>query len=243
MRPPRHRRTPIQLTLDQARRPTGHGGWRPGAGRPKGRATCSHQARPRFPASVPIHVTLKIAAGLPSFRRAAIMRVVRAAIAAGGHRGDFRVVHYNVLGDHIHLVVEAAGATALARGMQGLTIRLARRLNARLGRRGRLVAQRYHARPLRTPREVRNAVRYVLLNGRHHATERSEVLSPGWVDPYSSALWFDGWKSAIRTDAPWLRALAKDGRPTADPHTWLLSVGWRRGGGPIDIDDIPGPAP
>lgn len=243
MRARSRRRTPIQLTLDQARRPTGHGGWRPGAGRPKGRATCSHQARPRFPASAPSHVTLKVAAGLPSFRRAAIVRVVRDVIAAGGHRGDFRVVHYNVLGDHLHLLVEAAGATALARGMQGLTIRLARNVNALLGRRGRVFAQRYHARALRSPREVRNALRYVLLNGRHHAADRGQILAAGWVDPNSSALWFDGWKAAIRTDAPWLRALAKAGRPTADPHTWLLSVGWRRGGGPIDIDDIPGPAP
>ncbi len=243
MRPPRRRRTPVQLTLEQARRPTGHGGWRPGAGRPKGRATCSHQARPRFPASVPLHVTLKLTAGVPSFRRAAITRVVRAAIAAGGHRGDFRVVHYNVLGDHLHLVVEAAGAAALARGMQGLSVRLARRINALLGRRGRLLAQRYHARPLRTPTEVRNAVRYVLLNARHHGAERGAVMARGWVDPYSSALWFDGWKTAIRTDAPWLRALAKEGRPTADPHTWLLAIGWRRGGGLIDVDDVPGPAP
>ena len=192
---------------------------------------------------MPLHVTLKLAAGVPSFRKAAIMRVVRAVIAAGGHRGDFRVVHYNVLGDHLHLVVEAAGAAALARGMQGLSVRLARRVNALLGRRGRLLAQRYHARPLRTPTEVRNAVRYVLLNARHHGVERGVVMARGWVDPYSSALWFDGWKAAIRTDASWLRALAKEGRPTADPHTWLLAIGWRRGGGLIGIDDVPGPAP
>jgi REP element-mobilizing transposase RayT len=239
----RKRRRHDQLTLDQARRPTGHGGWRPGAGRPKGRATCSHQARTRFPASVPVHVTLKAMRGLSSFRKSAVMRVILAAIAAGGDRGDFRVVHYNVLGDHVHLVVEAAGAAALSRGMQGLSIRLARRINVLLGRRGRLFAQRYHARPLRSPREVRNAVRYVLLNGRHHAAERGDVLARGWVDPYSSALWFDGWKSAIRSDAPWLRELRRMGCPTATPRTWLLSVGWRRGGGLIDIDDVPGPAP
>ena len=77
----------------------------------------------------------------------------------------------------------------------------------------------------------------------HHATSRREVLAAGWVDPYSSALWFDGWKAAIRTDAPWLRALARAGCPTAAPRTWLLSVGWRRGGGRIDVDDVPGPAP
>ncbi len=229
--------------LDDARRHTGHGGWRRGAGRKKRPGACPHLARPRFPASAPLHVTLKVVAGLPSFRRAAVLRVVRAAIAAGGHRGDFRVVHYNLQGDHLHLVVEAAGAAALSRGMQGLTIRLARRLNTLLGRRGRLFAQRYHARPLRTPREVRNALRYVLLNARHHATSRGAVLTPGWVDPYSSALWFDGWRAALRTDAPWLRELARAGRPTATPRTWLLADGWRRGGGRIDIDDVPGPAP
>jgi REP element-mobilizing transposase RayT len=188
-------------------------------------------------------VTRKVIGGLPSFRREAVARVVRAAIAAGGHRGDFRVVHYNVLGDHLHFVVEAAGAMALARGMQGLMVRLARRLNAMLGRHGKLFAQRYHARPLRTPTEVRNAIRYVLLNGRHHARDGGLVLARGWVDPYSSALWFDGWKTAVRTDAPWLRALAKAGCPTAAPHTWLLQVGWRKGGGLIEIDDVPGPGP
>ena len=233
---------PVQLSLKDARRPSGRGGWRPRAGRKRRPGACSHRTRVRFPASVPLHVTLKVIGGLPSFRREAVARVVRAAIAAGGHRGDFRVVHYNVLGDHLHFVVEAAGAMALARGMQGLTIRLARRLNALLGRRGKLFAQRYHARPLRTPTEVRNAIRYVLLNGRHHARDRGQVLARGWIDPFSSGLWFDGWKTALRADAPWLRALAKAGCPTAAPKTWLLQVGWRRGGGLIGVDEVPGPA-
>ena len=232
-----------QLSLDDARRPRGRGGWRPGAGRKRRPGVCSHRPRVRFPASVPLHVTLKVRGGLPSFRREAVARVVRAAIAAGGHRGDFRVVHFSVLGDHLHFVVEASGAVALSRGMQGLTIRLARRLNVLLGRRGKLFAQRYHARPLRTPTEVRNAIRYVLLNARHHGAGRGAVMARGWVDPYSSALWFDGWKTALCADAPWLRALTRAGRPTAAPHTWLLSVGWRRGGGLIDVDDVPGPAP
>jgi len=116
-------------------------------------------------------------------------------------------------------------------------------LNALLGRRGKLFAQRYHARALRTPTEVRSAVRYVLLNGRHHGAERGAVMARGWVDPYSSALWFDGWKAALRVDAPWLKALAKAGCPTAAARTWLLKEGWRRGGGLIDVDDVPGPAP
>lgn len=238
-KPRRH----VQLTLDQARRPTGRGGWRPGAGRPRGLTTHAHAPRPAFAASAPLHVTLRIVGGLPSLRRERVVRVVRAAIAAGGHRADFRVVHFNVLGNHLHLLVEAAGQPALARGMQGLGVRLARRINALLGRVGSLLAHRYHARALRTPREVRNAIRYVLLNARHHATSRRDAFSRGWVDPYSSAVWFDGWRDAIRTDAPWLRALTRTTCPTAAPKTWLLNGGWRRGGGPISIDDIPGPSP
>ena len=65
----------------------------------------------------------------------------------------------------------------------------------------------------------------------------------GSADPYSSGLWFDGWKGALGTDAPWLRALARAGRPTAAPRTWLLAEGWRRGGGLIATDDVPDPAP
>jgi REP element-mobilizing transposase RayT len=236
-------RKPIQLTLDQARRAIGRGGWRPGAGRPRGKTTHAHATRPAFAASAPVHVTLRIVPGLPSLRRERVVRVVRAAIAAGGHREEFRVVHFNVLGNHLHLLVEAAGQRSLARGMQGLGVRLARRINALLGRTGTLLAQRYHARVLRTPREVRNAIRYVLLNGRHHAAERGQILARGWIDPFSSALWFDGWRDAIRTDTPWLRVLARTPCPTAPPRSWLLREGWLRGGGSICVDDIPGPSP
>ena len=84
---------PVQLALEDARRPRGRGGWRPGAGRKRRPGACSHRARVRFPASAPLHVTLKVIGGLPCFRREAVARVVRAAIAAGGHRG-FRVVRY-----------------------------------------------------------------------------------------------------------------------------------------------------
>ena len=228
-----------QLDLAEARKPGGRGGWRPGAGRPKGRTTASHATRAGFASRVPQHVTLRVARGVPWLRKERAARVVRAAIRAGGHRDDFRVVHFNVLGNHLHLIVEAADARALARGMQGLNVRLARRLNAALGRRGSLFAERYHARALRTPREVRAAVRYVLLNARHHAAERGERLAPTWIDPYSSALWFDGWRAAVRVEAPWLRALAREPCPVAAPRTWLLTTGWRTRG-PLAFDDVPG---
>ena len=237
-------KTSRQLTLEQARHPTGHGGWRPGAGRPPGRTKCGHVARERFAARYPLHVTLRVVDGV-KLRREPVLRVVRQVLAAAGHSDAFRVVEFNVLGNHLHLVVEAAGPEALARGMQGLIVRLARRVNESLGRTGKLFSERYHARPLRTPREVRNVLRYVLLNARHHAAERGQKLASHWIDPYSSALWFAGWRDPVRTDAPWLRPLLKQPRPTAEAKTWLLAIGWRRHG-LLAFDDVPGgawPAP
>ncbi len=47
-------------------------------------------------------------------------------------------------------------------------IRIARGINKKLGRQGAVFAERYHVRVLGTPREVRNVLRYVYLNARHH---------------------------------------------------------------------------
>lgn len=215
----------------------GRGGWRPGAGRPRGRTTCSHATRPAFTPRDPVHVTLRIARGVRSLRREDVVEIVRTAIGRA-HRDDFRVVHFNVLGNHLHLLIEAGGAAALARGMHALGIRLARRINAHLARRGPLFAERYHARALRTPRDVRNVLRYVLLNGRHHAAQRGITLPPHWIDPFSSSIWFDGWRDPLRIDRPHLHALVRRGCPTAAPRTWLLRTGWRRAG-PLALDDVP----
>jgi putative transposase len=144
-----------------------------------------------------------------SLRRGKVCATVRAALTAGGHKATFRVVEFNVLRNHLHLLVEAEGPAALARGMQGLAVRLARRINRLLGRTGSLFAARYHARALRTPREVRNALRYVLLNARHHAAEHGRQLARDWIDPYSSAPWFEGFQPALaRAD------VHKTGSPT-----------------------------
>jgi REP element-mobilizing transposase RayT len=236
----RRRVQAVQLTLDQARKPDGkHGGWRPGAGRPRGRKKVAHVEREEFKASNPLHVTWRIADGVRSLRREVVLEIVRTTLAQHANRDDFRVVEFNVLGNHMHFVVEAAGRKALSRGMQGLAVRLARAINSLLGRTGKLFKERYHARVLTQPLQVRNVLRYVLLNARHHAAERGERLSRYWVDPFSSAPWFDGWKEPIRSDADWLTRLRKKPRPTERPRTWLLTTGWRKRG-LLAFDEVPG---
>jgi len=140
----------------------------------------------------------------------------------------FRVLHFSVQTDHIHLVVEAEGTLALTRGTQGLAIRCARAFNRACHRRGRVWRHRYHAHYLRTPREVRAALVYVQLNFRKHLR-----AGPG-IDPCSSGAWFDGW--ARPPPAP------GEASPVVAGRTWLATVGWRRAGGAIDCGELPATA-
>ncbi|HEY3804146.1 MAG TPA: transposase [Kofleriaceae bacterium] len=226
-----------QLSLDAARKPIGHGGWRPGAGRPKKKGAVSHQTRRAFASRFPQHVTLRLGADSPPIARDWLMkRVVRPCIALSA-KAFFRVVEFNVLSNHVHLICEADDALALARGVQGLAIRLARRMNTALKRKGKLFGPRYHAVALRTPAQVRNTLRYVLLNRKHHATAARRFYA-GWIDPYSSGIWFHGWQAPVRMNVGFNRSLAVDDAPTRRPRTWLLRAGWRRAG-PISYDDRP----
>jgi putative transposase len=123
-----------------------------------------------------------------------------------------RVVHYSIQGNHLHLLVEAAGRDSLAKGMQGLAIRIAKTLNRLFDRKGKVWADRYHAHVLKARREVANVLRYVLGNFAKHASRRGERAS--FADPFSSVR-FLGY---VDLDAP-----------VAPPSTWLLRVGWRPG--------------
>jgi len=143
-------------------------------------------------------------------------------------RGAFRLVHFSVQTDHLHLIVEAETSTALFRGVQGLVVRCARAVNRAGNRRGPVWLHRYHAHALRTPREVRHALVYVLLNFRKH------LRAGPAIDPRSSGPWFDGWAHA--PPAPCAAP------PVAQSRTWLGTVGWRRAGGAIDCREAPASA-
>ncbi len=208
------------------------GGWREGSGRPSKREGehRGHRTRPLLAARYPVHVTLKAVEGAPYLRRGVCFRAVRSALAAGKSKPGFRLVHFTVQGNHLHFICEAEDKLRLSRGMQGLAILVAKRLNKKLDRRGRLFAERYHARILRSPRQVRNTLVYVLNNARRH----DPTISKYWVDPLSSAPWFTGWKHAVRDPTS-----RREGPPPIVPaETWLLSEGWRKGGGSIRFDEL-----
>jgi REP element-mobilizing transposase RayT len=167
-------------------------------------------------------------AGLNVLRKQRVFAEIRAALARAS-RSVFRVVHFSVQANHIHLIVEAHDKASLSSGVRGLAIRTARGVNRVTLRAGRVWTDRYHARALRTPREVRNALAYVLLNRKKHGS------FPGIfgeaIDPLSSAIRFDGWKRAVvaRHVPPLAEQMAAQ-CPVAAARTWLASIGWRRHG-------------
>jgi REP element-mobilizing transposase RayT len=178
---------------------------------------------------------------VPSLRTQRLVRELRRTLALACERGEFRVVHYSIQRDHAHLIVEARGREALARGMKSVGARLARAVNRVFSRSGPVLDGRFHHRVLRTPREVRNALAYVLLNARRHFAKRSGRRPPPVrLDAASSARLFDGWKQA------WRARLGPPGeepgsapREVAAAHTWLLRVGWRKHG-LVDPREVPG---
>jgi REP element-mobilizing transposase RayT len=202
------------------------GGKRAGAGRTKTgrRVGVPHRARPQHAHRFPVHVTMRVVEGLPTLREHGLFGVICSAIAAANTeaklRNSFRVLQFSVQTNHLHLLVEADDAEMLARGVQGLAIRVARRVNGALRtaagpRRGSVWKGRYHAHELKTPREVRNGLVYVLQNLKKHRPDARGI------DVCSSAVAFEGWRDLEPSAAlDWL----------PHPRTWLARVGWRRRG-------------
>ena len=204
---------PMQLSLPC---PRTWGGRRAGAGRPRTtgrRPGVPHCARPPHRGSHPVHVTLR--AAIRGLRSERVFCVVRRALMSASRPG-FRLLHFSVQDDHVHLLAEADDSAALTRALRGMTIRVARAVNRVLGRRGPVWGDRYHARAVTTPRAMRHALVYVLMNRRKHHPEEASL------DPCSSARWFDGWRDQPNG--------VPGHSPVVSPRTWLASVGWRRHG-------------
>jgi hypothetical protein len=181
-----------------------------------------------------VHVTLRARAGTPSLRTYPFLREFRRSLVKGCERGSFRVVHYSIQTHHAHFVIEAAGKGALGSGMKSLAARFARAVNRAFGRGGPVLFGRYGLAVLRSPRQVRAALAYILLNSRKHWRERRGSPPAVRLDEASSGRWFDGWRRA----PPRVRPI-EGPREVAPPRTWLLSVGWRRHG-LVDPSEVPG---
>ncbi len=224
----------MEATKEKAKR----GGKRAGAGRKK-TGMCRdvpHRARPELDERHPLHVVVRMRKERRiGLRRGRMYTRMRKVIVRYLGRDDFRIVHLSIQQNHVHLIVEAASRRALSRGMQSFTINAARAINADHGSIGKVWEFRYHATQIRTARQARNTLAYVLNNWRRHRQDfaNGKLLSAK-LDPYSSALAFDGWTE---------RFLVPDGYnplPVSPPSTRLLKGDWRRFG-LLDPFEAPGP--
>jgi REP element-mobilizing transposase RayT len=209
-----------------------HGGKRKGAGRKPKNAEpgMPHRQRPAKKRGDPLHITVRLADGLPSLRRGGALKVVLAALSASSDRHGMRIVHYTIQRDHLHLLVEADDRECVARGMNALLNPLARALNKLWSRRGKVFPDRYHDEVISTPMQARNALRYVLQNGKKHG-----VVAINSIDLCSSAPVFDGW-----TERPSIASIpaAPLVAAVAPASSWLLTTGWHRHG-LLGIDELP----
>ncbi|MBN9163555.1 MAG: hypothetical protein J0I07_21495 [Myxococcales bacterium] len=197
---------------------------------------------------------------VPPLRSQLVRNLLRDVLKTQAERrpyaAEFQVVHFSIQRDHFHLIVEArlpkrtdddartASAVsesaklerpkeereALRRGISGLAISFARQLNRRLGRRGKVWADRHHRCDLESPTAVRNTLLYVLQNWLRHGMKTFGV---GVVDPYSTAVRFRGWADAHAT------IIETEAWPDPAPRTWLLREGWTRAGGLLRTTDVP----
>jgi REP element-mobilizing transposase RayT len=216
-----------------------HGGKRPGAGRKKkpGKKDPAHRTRPELKRYHPVHVVMRVRKGIKRLRQGRAYTAVRRTLVKCLGLEGFRVCHLSIQANHLHFLVEAMNKKALSEGMRRLNNLAARALNRELGRTGTLFEFRYHATQIKSPKQARHALAYVLNNWRRHrehatGCERAKVAK---IDPYASGLSFDGWSGvqfAVPEDFTPL--------PVSAPMTWLLREGWKKHG-LIDVHEVPGP--
>jgi putative transposase len=227
MAKPRKRHVQVELVFNR------RGGRRTNAGRRRTspRRRVPHTVRPEFSRNLPLHVTLRVLDDVGRLRRRDAFKIVRGVMMERMEREDLRIVDLSIQGNHIHLVCEANGKRALAQGMSSFKIAVARRINRIRGRKGEVFADRYHYEILRTPRQVRNCIAYVLNNWRKHGEDR---FARRVVDEFSTGMWFPDWKEA-RIEVPAGLELL----PRREPRSWLLAKGWKKSS-PISLYEVPG---
>lgn len=206
------------------------GGKRRGAGRKKKlQGQPNHVKRPEFAARDPLHITLKLQPGIQSLRSLDRINAFQAAFNAAAKLG-LKVIHFSLQSNHAHLIAEAANNSALERGMKSLTVAIAHAINRARKAAGAVFLGRYHLHVLKSPTEVKNALKYVLFNlSKHMGTKPS-------LDPFSSAFGFKDLEKLMGKDTferlktvrppKWLVGVLSN-LPT--PNTWLLRKGWERG--------------
>lgn len=153
------------------------GGLRNKAGRKRiHSAGVAHQKRQKVSERTPLHVNFKYSIHL---RNKQTLKLLKRAIQNARSHG-LKVLHYSFQSNHIHLIIEAIDNKILTKGMRSLTITFAKGI-----KKGSIQIQRYHLHVLKTVKEVKHALYYVLFNQQRHESGTCHISE---VNEYSSLL-------------------------------------------------------
>lgn len=154
------------------------GGLRVNAGRKQIHSRgVAHQVRKKVTHREPLHVNFKYKI---SVRNKETLKLLKRCIQ-NARRHGLQVLQYSFQHNHVHLILQAESNAVLTRGMRSLTISFAKGL-----KQGRVQVERYHLHVLKTAREVKHALHYVLFNQQKH-----EKGTYSAVNDYSSILFLE----------------------------------------------------
>src|SRR5665213_2046977 len=200
------------------------GGKRKGAGRKNRSGLCSHLKREKIDIRKPIHITLTF--NKVNLRNRATLNAFRHAVSEA-KRFCLYVVHYSIQIDHIHLIIEAKDNKSLTTGMKSLCGRFGKIIRAAMGGSGPVFKERFHIHVLKTPTEMKRALKYVLTNTAKHM----KVIEH--IDGFSTGLAFKEWRPLLgRSYSDIVDDVIKNFATTyselSPPQSWLARVGWMR---------------
>jgi REP element-mobilizing transposase RayT len=152
-----------------------HGGRRPHSGRKRVHSKgVAHRTREKVSGRTPLHINFKFRTRIKNKQS---LRILKRAMEKAAMHG-LRIIHFSMQSNHMHFIMEAPNNEILTRGMRALTISFAKGL-----KQGRIQVERYHLHVLRTVREAKNAISYVLFNKQKHEKGTYSV-----IDGYSSLI-------------------------------------------------------
>lgn len=207
-----------QLTFKKV---SGWGGARKGAGRKNQSGQVNHMKRDKVEAKFPMHLTLKMKPGLKSLRSPKMTLAFKESLSKAKAKG-LRVIHFALESNHAHLFTEANDNGTLRSGMASLGSSFGKAVRKINDGKGSVFDGRYHVRVLKTPRETKHAMAYVLLNHSKHQKTFA------YQDEKSSAFHFGEWRTLLGEGYRNTKTRALP-ECLSEPKSWLARTGWRKG--------------
>ena len=203
--------------------------------------TGTRKKRQEFSSRHPLHITIRLQEGLPNLRSKTGARLVKKCILGARDKG-IRVSHFAILSNHVHLYVEGKNSSTLQSSMRSfmtifaLGIRawaVSEKLNSKKIKHLGLFRGRYHVEVLKTPAQVKNALKYVLSNPCKHFKKSL------YIDKYCSLaafprpakLWSKKEYVLIKKHFQLGYHLAFKEKLNSfldPPQLWLSTVGWEK---------------